>query len=122
MKILGKLGASLTDHLVALFLDGRQTMQIQQGGPGPTVGLPAATSNTPKAPAVSVRGNSGDPLVGGVEIVGAHADQLASLAGRLKDVPATRDDVVAQVRGRIEQGQYSTRDAAERTAASLRGK
>ncbi len=96
-------------------------MQIQQGGTGPTVGLPASTSNALKTPTVSVRGNSDDPLVGGVEIVGVHADQLASLAARLKDVPDTRDDVVAQVRERIEQGQYSTRDAAERTAANIRG-
>ncbi len=96
-------------------------MQIQHGGTGPAVGLPATTTNTSNTPTVSVRGNSGDRVVGGVEIVGVHADQLTSLAARLKDVPATRDDVVAQVRERIEQGQYSTRDAAERTAASLRG-
>lgn len=96
-------------------------MQIQQGGTGPTVGLPA-NSKAPSSPIpAAVRGSAQERQLGGVEIVGGAADQLASLASRLKEVPATRDDVVQQARERIEQGHYLTRDAAERTAASIRG-
>lgn len=94
-------------------------MQIQNGGNGTAHGLPATPSNTSKTPPVSVRGDAGDHLVDGVEIVGVRADQLASLVARLKEIPTTRGDVVQRVSELLEQGHYSTRNTAERTASSI---
>ncbi|MCA9075321.1 MAG: flagellar biosynthesis anti-sigma factor FlgM [Planctomycetaceae bacterium] len=59
--------------------------------------------------------------VGGVELVGGHAKQIQSLVSKLRDIPASRDEVVETVRGRLEQGEYTTRHAAERTAARILG-
>jgi hypothetical protein len=96
-------------------------MQIHPGGNGPTVGLPAHPASSAATVPASVRGTADERLIGGVKVVGGQANQLATLAARLKDVPTTRDDIVQQVRERTEQGHYLTRDAAERTAANILG-
>lgn len=97
-------------------------MQIHHGGTGPTLGgLPAHLAHASGTVPASVRGTASEQRLSGVEIVGGHADQLASLAARLKEVPDTRQDIVRSVRERIDRGHYLTRDAAERTAASIRG-
>lgn len=59
--------------------------------------------------------------VDGVEVVGTQADKIGSLITKLKDIPSTREDVVTEVRVRLDQGEYVTRHAAERTAARILG-
>lgn len=60
--------------------------------------------------------------VDGVEVVGEQAEQIQLLVTRLQAVPASRENVVGTVRGRLDQGEYATRDAAERTAARILGR
>ncbi|MBX3437248.1 MAG: hypothetical protein KF861_07155 [Planctomycetaceae bacterium] len=95
-------------------------MQIHQSGAGP-VGIPARSANhsTPVSP--PLRGAAAGRHAG-VEILGIRQEDLTSLAVRLKDYPATRDEVIEQVGERVEQGHYLTREAAERTAAGILGK
>jgi len=97
-------------------------MQIHQGGTGPAVGLPAPSAHLSNPAPAAVRAADSERLVRCVEVVGSPAEELASLAAHLKEVPATRDDVVQHVRERFEQGHYLTREAAERTAVSIGGR
>ncbi|MGD9854825.1 MAG: hypothetical protein AB7U20_07720 [Planctomycetaceae bacterium] len=96
-------------------------MQIFQSGAGPTIGLHANSANLSKRIPAADRGEAIERLSGGVEILGVSANQLESLAAKLKEYPDTRTDILAPVRERIEQGHYLTREAAQRTAANLRG-
>jgi len=98
-------------------------MQIPSTGDGRSTGLVRQVhSSHTSAGAAAQTGNSRPLAVDGVEVVGRQADQIQSLVSRLKDVPASRDEVVEAVRSRLQQGDYETRDAAERTSARILGR
>lgn len=47
------------------------------------------------------------------------APEIVQLVSRLKTVPEVRDQRIAEVSERLSRGEYLTRDAAERAAASI---
>jgi len=74
--------------------DGRATGQIRQ----------VHASHVNARSAAQRSGRSQTPSVDGVDLVGGQADQIQTLVSRLKDVPASRDEVVEAVRSRLQQG------------------
>ncbi len=98
-------------------------MQIPSTGEGQTQGLfrQIHSAHVQDSSTVGQTGRSRRHSVDGVDIVGGQADQIQTLVARLQDVPSSRDEIVAEVRSRLEHGEYATRDAAERTAARILG-
>ena len=99
-------------------------MQIPSTGDGRSSGPihHVHSGHVQYAATARVSGRNSSHKVDGVEVVGGQADQIQALVTRLRDVPASRGEVVETVRNRLDQGEYTTRDAAERTAARILGR
>lgn len=65
--------------------------------------------------------NASSPSAAGPAAVSSGASETVRLLEQLRAVPEIRTGLMEQVKTRLEQGAYLTRDAAEQTAATLLG-
>ncbi len=98
-------------------------MQIPSTGESQTQGLVRQihSAHVSASSTVGQSSRSRPHSIDGVDVVGGQADKIQSLVARLKDEPSSREELVKEVRSRLEQGEYATRDAAARTAARILG-
>lgn len=47
------------------------------------------------------------------------SSESTSLAGALHEIPDVRSELIEEIRGRLERGEFLTRDAAEKTADAI---
>lgn len=65
--------------------------------------------------------NASSSPAAGSSAVSSGASETVRLLEQLRAIPETRTGVMEQVKTRLDQGAYLTRDAAEQTAAALLG-
>jgi hypothetical protein len=101
----------------------RYRLSSVRSNEGIVVRIDPGNSNIPPVPGRKLgradlrASSSNDSTEKSLDISGS-AELIPLLAG-LEDVPEVREDLVEEVRQRLNRGEHLTRDAAERTAAAI---